>query len=556
MPGTLAPQRERTARVPTGLPNPPLIALVGPEKTGKSYEAALGSSTDLVGMTYWIPIGGTESTADYYGRIKGARYRIVNHNGSYQDILDAIRWAIAQTPVDGKRNMIVLDSVTALWDLLSDEQALYARRRAERKAAENRRRAPGLDDPVVVDADLWNRAKDRWGEVLWTLRQHSGPTILIARQEVVTAFENDRPTRHTTRKIKAERNLPAAVDAIVELHSLGQAHLTGVRTLHWDIKPGETIPFPDFSVDSLLRRLGYEDAAATRSTAEVRPDAYLEEQAPSAQAPTQHQSQEPELSAAQAATLIRKAVADETNPEACLHGIREEWGIRTLTKVMVDSNWGRMTADDLISRSLAYVKKRATEQAEQAKAPTGGTGVPAEQGAQQLASRTDEPAVTRPAPALAEHTAAGPPPPAAAEPEPPAAASSPPPPDPLAEPQPPEEDRTEVSAAEEPQVLPLVQRRRTRNEEFAFKALMDEATAQARFLFLTVGEHLAEISEDGEPSMSALRSHLSEHRPKVAAALEEAGEGDLASSYLKAPIPDLAINKQFARVLDTVPAGA
>ncbi|MEU6755970.1 hypothetical protein [Streptomyces sp. NPDC046685] len=543
MPGTIAPVRERTSRTPTGLPNPPLILLAGPEKSGKSYEAVLGSGSDLVGMTYWISIGGTESTADYYGRVKGARYEIVEHDGSYQDILDAIRWAIAKPPVNGKRNMIVLDSVTALWDLLSDEQALFARRRAERKAQENRRRAPGLDDPVVVDSDLWNRAKDRWGEVLWLLRRHSGPALLLARQEIVTAFENDKPTRHTTRKIKAEKNLPAAVDAIVELHTLGEAYVTGVRTLHWDIKPGETVPFPKFAVDTLLRRLGYEDAVAQRSAIEVQPAAYLHEQRVeterSVPAADQRAPSAEQLTGARAAELIGKAVVDKVNPEACLQGIREEWGIRTLAAITTRTKWGQMSADDLITRSLAYVKER-----ERAKENADAGNQPGAEGSGPTTGAPSVPPVGE-APVGGDHLATSA--------EPPGDGEAPPPPDPQAE-ESSGENPEEVSAAEEPQDLPpAVPRRRRRNkaEEIAYKALMEEADAQARCLFLTVGEHLAPISEDGEPSLSVLRDHLREHRPTVAAALDEAGETDLANAYRAAPIPDLSIAKQFARVLDT-----
>ncbi|MCD9903234.1 hypothetical protein LUR56_31280 [Streptomyces sp. MT29] len=379
MPGITAPQRARTSRKPTGLPNPPMMLLVGPEKSGKSYEAALGTSSDLVGMTYWIEIGGSEGTADYYGRVPGARYEIVEHDGTYQDILDAVRWAIAQPPVDGKQNMIVVDNGSNLWDMLGDEQALFARRRAVRKAHGNRRSGPSLDDPVVIDSDLWNRAKDRWGEFLWLLRRHSGPVLLLARQELVTAFENDKPTRDKTRKVKAEKNLPAAVDAIVELHTLGEAYLTGVRTLHWDVKPGETTRFANFSIDTLLRRLGYEEAAATRQVTESRPEAYLQEedqqqaqdrgQEPRQQGQQQQQRQEAPvtpagggagLSSQAAVKLIHEALTDETSPEARLLDIREEWGARTLRQIPTRTKmWGERDADDLITQCLTHIAAEA-----------------------------------------------------------------------------------------------------------------------------------------------------------------------------------------------------
>ncbi|MEU1592759.1 hypothetical protein ABZ468_07835 [Streptomyces sp. NPDC005708] len=566
MPGITAPQRPRQSRKPTNKPNPPMILLAGPEKSGKSFEAALGTGSDLIGMSYWIEIGGSEGTADYYGRVPGARYEIVEHDGTYQDILDAVRWAVAQPPVDGKPNMIVLDNVSVLWDMLSDEQALFARWRAERKAQEQRRRGPNPDLPVTVDPDLWNRAKDRWGEILWMLRRHSGPTLLLARQEMVTAFENDKPTRDQVRKIKAEKNLPAAVDAIVELHALGEAHLTGVRTLHWEVKPGESTRFPDFSVDALLRRLGFEDAAAARQVTEARPEAYLDEQHQAQQQqrqgrqqqgqgrqqqqqraqqrPQQDQraaqgAQKPELTSERAAKLIRDALADQTNPEMCLQGIREEWGIRTLQQLPTKTAWGEMNADDLITRSLEYAKGRALQKQQ------GGTG---QHGEQSGPGGEDQ--------ARGHH--------GHEEQAPADDSDAPPPPDPQAEPELPAESPEDTSAAEEPQDLPPArpaaaapqQKRRSRAEQMAYGALMDEADVQARLKFITVGEHLGPISETGDPTVMELRDFLQACRPGAIGTLETVGESELADYYRNAPMPDLQIGKRFAAFFESAPSSS
>lgn len=568
MPGITTPLRERKSRRPTGLPNPPMMLLVGPEKSGKSFEAAAGTGSDLIGMTYWIEIGGSEGTADYYGRVPGARYEIVEHNGTYQDILDAIRWAVAQPPVNGKPNMIVVDNMTVLWDMLSDEQALFARRRAERKAQENRRRAPSLDDPVVIDSDLWNRAKDRWGEILWMLRRHHGPTLLLARQEIVTAFENDKPTRDKTRKVKAERNLPAAVDAIVELHAFGEAHLTGVRTLHWDVKPGESMPFPDFSIDTLLRRLGFEEAAAARQVTEARPDAYLQEQDQQRAQQQPQRAQQPrrpgenELTGPKAAALIKKALEDPTDPEMALQGIREEWGIRTLKQIPTESRLGKMSADDLISRSLAYIKAQAEKRQQDA----GGQ----QQGEQSGADAGQGQAPSTPPTAVEqdharEHRET---PPEASTPvqpeleqEPPTEGAAPPPPDPQAEEPPPAETPEDTSAAEEPQDIPrpTVKRARKKNPndpmEVARQALLDEAEVQARLKFTTRRDHLQPIYAKGEPGLGQLRDFVQAQRAEVIALLEENDQAVLADVYRHAPMPDLELNKKFAPYFDSAPAG-
>ncbi|MFI5990302.1 hypothetical protein ACIBAC_00410 [Streptomyces sp. NPDC051362] len=567
MPGITAPQRARTSRKPTGLPNPPMILLAGAEKTGKSRLAAEGTASELIGKTWWIEIGGSEGTADYYGRIPGANYEIVPHDGSYQDILDAVRWAVAQPPaVEGKRNMIVIDNVTVLWDMLSDEQALYARWRAEKNAQENRRKGPNPDLPVVVGHDLWNRAKDRWGEILWLLRRHTGPTLLLARQEVVTAFENDKPTRDKTRKIKTEKNLPAAVDAIVELHALGEAYLTGVRTLHWEVTPGQSERFHNFSIDALLRRMGFHEAAATRQVTESRPDAYLDEQREQEQGQRQEQQrgnqrqqpnqkqqpqpQTPTITGNQVVVLVHDALNDETDPEGRLRGIRETWGTRTLEQISTRTKlWGAMNADELITRALTAVLDRAKKKKRDQEDTTAGQTA---QGAQQVQATGALPAPQDAAPERArEHQAH-------AETEPPAEYdSTPPPPDPRAEEPPPGESAEETSQAEEPQAPPATRPapRRNRGEELAFAALHREAEVQARLLMLTKGEHLGPISETGDPELPVLRDYVQSYRPELIQTLEEAGETELAAYYRTAPAIDPKLAQRFAPYFESAPAG-
>ncbi|MEU9699566.1 hypothetical protein [Streptomyces sp. NPDC047981] len=524
MAGITTPQRTRRSRRPTGMPNPPLVLLTGLEKTGKSFEAARGTGSDLVGRSFWIEIGGTEGTADYYGRVPGAEYEIVEHDGSYQDILDAIRWVNHQPRTDGKPNLLVIDTMTALWDMLSDEVARYARNRAIRKAERNRSRIPTLDDPVVIDSDLWNRAKDRWGEVLWQIRRHQGPCLLLARTEIVTAFENDKPTRNTTRKIKAERNLPAAVDAIVDLHAIGDAWLTGVRSLHMDIRPGETRRFPDFTVDALLRRLGLLDAADSRSVSELRPDATLGEPLSGSPAP----QQAPTLTSAQAAEMIRRALVHPDNPEAELRALREQHGRLTLGAVATQTAWGTMSADDLIDRSLEHLKTKA--QQAQGEAGQKATGATSETGGTEQQTRGEP---------EQDSTSTTP-----DEPEP--DDSVPPPPDPQ-QPEPGPEPVDEVSEAEEPQDLPhrVPRLAQTSKVDHVMTVLLTEAEIQARTLGITREDHLASLTTEGTVTMTRLRNHVARHRRQVADLLETDGHHDIADAYRRAGTPELKIAQLF-----------
>lgn len=243
---------EYTTRKPTGKPSWPILLLAGKEKAGKTYAAAVASSSDLVGRTFWIGVG--EDAPDEYGAIPGARFEIVEHEGTYRSILGAVEWATAQPMVDGKPNLIVVDSAGRIWALLSDNAQETANERARRK------KKPIGPDGADTTPDLWNTAKQRWGHILDTLRGHQGPSIVTARLEVVTLFDsNGQPTRDKDWKVVAEKNLPFDVGAVVQMRAYGDVWLTGVRSLRFRPAPNEYLKLDDFTVDALWRNLGLAD---------------------------------------------------------------------------------------------------------------------------------------------------------------------------------------------------------------------------------------------------------------------------------------------------------
>ena len=241
-----------TTRKPTGLPAWPILLIAGVEKSGKSYASAAASASEHVGRTFWIPVG--EDGPDELGALPGARFEIVVHDGTYRQILQSLQWAAAQPAEDGKPNLIVLDSATRMWALLSDMA----------QADANRRRK---SDEAPISMDLWNVAKSRWQHLLDVFRQHQGPSILTARLDVVTVMDGDKPTKDKDYKVQAEKGLPFEVGAAVHLHALGDAFLTGVRSLKFKPTPGEVTPFNPFTVEDLWQKMGLleKDGAGTRS---------------------------------------------------------------------------------------------------------------------------------------------------------------------------------------------------------------------------------------------------------------------------------------------------
>lgn len=237
-------------RQPSGKPVWPMILLAGCEKAGKTWSAAALSASDLIDRTFWIEVG--EGSADLYGALPGARYEIVEHDGSFNNIGLMTRLATEQ-PAEDKPHALVIDSMTEVWDMLADEQQVLANQRAAKKGR-------GGSGDSAITMDQWNAAKKRWRRLLDVLRLHNGPVILIARLEQVAVVGPDgRPTTDKTWKIRSEKNLPYEVDVIVEMPRPREAYLTGVRSLHLQVPPGAHIPYPDFTIDGLLRDMGFGD---------------------------------------------------------------------------------------------------------------------------------------------------------------------------------------------------------------------------------------------------------------------------------------------------------
>ena len=259
---------ELKTRRPTGYPSWPIILVAGVQKSGKSYAAAALSASDLIDRTFWIEVG--EASADLYGALPGARFEIVEHDGSFASIANAA-WAATKQPSNGKPHVIVIDSMTEVWDLLADEQQVIANRRAVAKARRSNKPAPA--DDATITMDQWNVAKKRWRKLLDVLRQHNGPVILTTRFERVTIVGPDgKPTAEQEWKIRAEKNLPYEVDAIVEMPAPREVYLRGLRSLKLQVPPGGNMEFPNFSLHNLLVRMGFGEGVQTAPRAYIAPN--------------------------------------------------------------------------------------------------------------------------------------------------------------------------------------------------------------------------------------------------------------------------------------------
>lgn len=245
-----APARPQLkTRKPTGKPPWPMILLAGGEKAGKSYSAALASASEHIDRTFWMGVG--EDDPDEYGAIPGADFEILEHNGTYREIVAQLAAAVDVPASPDKPNLIVLDSGSRMWDMLSEEaQAL----------ANNRRNQDGAQ----ITMDLWNRATNRWNTVMNILRAHRGPVIITARLETVTVMDdNGQPTKQKQDKVKGQKGLPFDVGIVVQMPKRGETYLTGVRSLRMDIAPEKREPVQQFTVEGLWGQIGVLEAGAT-----------------------------------------------------------------------------------------------------------------------------------------------------------------------------------------------------------------------------------------------------------------------------------------------------
>lgn len=257
-------------RKPTGLPSWPMVLLAGREGAGKSWAAAMASASELVGRTLWIGIG--EDDPDEYGVIPGARFEIVEHDGSYQGILAAVRAAAAE-PMDDRPTLLVVDSMTRLWNQLTDNAQAVANRRAKGRKNSN--------GDYTVSADLWNVAAQQWKDVMDAVRSHRGPAILTARLEQVMVMENGQPTNEKVWKVQGHKSLPFDVGVLIEMHERGHFLMTKAKSARIQIE--KPTPAPGFTVETLWDRLGISTQAqlGIRTHADVVVD---KEAAPDAEA--------------------------------------------------------------------------------------------------------------------------------------------------------------------------------------------------------------------------------------------------------------------------------
>lgn len=246
-------------RRPTGRVPWPLILIEGPEKAGKSWACAAFSCSPRIGQMYWLDIA--EGAADEYGAIPGANYLVIEHNGTWAQIqgaVDAVKAEAARAAAAGEPPVVlVIDSMTAEWELLKDWASDKARQRFNKRAPENNRKEMPADEEPKISLDLWNEANGRHRKLMTTLMTFPGIVLMTARGKDIAALDDKGAPIQGTREYRVEGQKTLGFDAScwIRLDRTKPGFVVGVRSVHVGLRPGYDKPIEldkDWSIEGIV----------------------------------------------------------------------------------------------------------------------------------------------------------------------------------------------------------------------------------------------------------------------------------------------------------------
>ena len=256
-------------RPPTGIVPWPLLLVEGGEKSGKSWSAALLTTSPRVGRSFWLDLG--EGAGDEYGAIPGAAYELLVHDGTFGDYLGQVQAvhelagkaaAAGEPPV-----LLVIDTMTDEWEGLKD----WASSRAVERAARRGRKVTA--EEAKVTSDLWNDAGARHRRLMTLLLTFPGVVVMIARgKEVAKIGDNGQPVEgEKTYRVEGHKSLPYDASVWVRLDREAPALIVGCRSVKYGVRPGRDKPkrCPD-DVDNLLEWVVFDVLGCDPATAKPR----------------------------------------------------------------------------------------------------------------------------------------------------------------------------------------------------------------------------------------------------------------------------------------------
>jgi hypothetical protein len=256
---TLAPKQVTRQRrplkthKPSGAVSWPLILVEGGEKSGKTWMFAELTASPRVGPSYLIDL--TEGSAEEYGAVPGARYEVVELDGTFVDLIDQVEniAEVGAAELAAGRPPVVLgiDTMTVEWRALSE----WANLRAASSDSNRKALAADPDAEIVITVDKWNAANKRHRRLMTRLMTFPGIVVMTARgKEVVEIDENGKPTKNRTYKVEGHKDLAYDASVWIRLDRVAPPTIVGCRSVHVGMRPGNDEPrrVPNLQLDRLI----------------------------------------------------------------------------------------------------------------------------------------------------------------------------------------------------------------------------------------------------------------------------------------------------------------
>lgn len=219
--------------------------------THNSWQLAELSASERIGRTLWLELA--ERTADEYGQVPGARYELIDHDGTYQDIIAQLEAAVVAAKVaraDGDKPWVLgVDTMTAYWDMLKS----WADGRARKQAGNAAKLRSDPNAEIKVSLNIWQDVDKRWRKFMTLLLTFPGPVVMLAKGKHVIAIDDDgKPIANAPKvyKVEAKNGLEYDASQVIRLSTEEGPVVTKCRSVHHGVRPGidDPVPLPDFSL--------------------------------------------------------------------------------------------------------------------------------------------------------------------------------------------------------------------------------------------------------------------------------------------------------------------
>jgi len=235
----------------------PVVLLSGPSGSGKTHNLAAFSSDRRIAGAFLVEWG--EADADIYVASGAPQLHVIDHDGSWPDILGQIAAASAasRSSLDeyGMPYALFIDSISSPWT----QVMAWAHDRPRRSMRGQAVLASDPDSALEPGFSGWQEANDRHAELMDAVMSFPGPVVLSARgREAIDVDQSSgTPTGRMIYKTEGHKGLEHLASVVVRLRNGAPALVVKCVAPGAGLNPGEEGPVEarGFSVSWLLDEL-------------------------------------------------------------------------------------------------------------------------------------------------------------------------------------------------------------------------------------------------------------------------------------------------------------